>query len=152
MAPHKPTVLCILDGWGLSDTSAGNAIAQANTPCFDRLMANYPNATLITHGNDVGLPAGQMGNSEVGHMNIGAGRVVEMGLRRIETAIETGQFATTPALVSFVDAVKQSGGVAHVCGVLSDGGVHSHIDHMIETVRVLEAVLRIGSRQPMGTC
>ncbi|MEM1303176.1 MAG: 2,3-bisphosphoglycerate-independent phosphoglycerate mutase, partial [Pseudomonadota bacterium] len=130
MSTPKPVVLCILDGWGLSDDLAANAPGLAKTPNFDRLMQTCPNATLITHGHDVGLPEGQMGNSEVGHINIGAGRVVEMDLRRIDRAIETGEFATLPGVVRFVDALKASGGVAHLLGILSDGGVHSHIAHM----------------------
>ncbi|WP_120500307.1 2,3-bisphosphoglycerate-independent phosphoglycerate mutase [Roseovarius sp. EL26] len=137
MSIPKPVVLCILDGWGLSDKTEGNAPALANTPNFDRLMHNCPNNTLITHGHDVGLPKGQMGNSEVGHMNIGAGRVVEMDLRRIDRAIDTGTFADLPGLKRFTNAVLATGGTAHVLGVLSDGGVHSHIEHMIETARVL---------------
>ena len=88
----KPVVLCILDGWGLSDTKEGNAPALAHTPNFDRLMARCPNARLITHGPDAGLPSGQMGNSEVGHTNIGAGRVVAMDLGQIDLAIEDKNF------------------------------------------------------------
>ncbi|MEM7731794.1 MAG: 2,3-bisphosphoglycerate-independent phosphoglycerate mutase [Pseudomonadota bacterium] len=137
MTPPKPVVLCILDGWGLSEATEANAPALAHTPQFDGLMATCPHATLITHGQDVGLPAGQMGNSEVGHINIGAGRVVEMDLRRIDTAIETGAFATLPGVVRFVQALKKSGGVAHLLGILSDGGVHSHIAHMISTAKML---------------
>ena len=133
----KPVVLCILDGWGLSQDRVANAPLLAETPNFDRLMASCPNATLITHGTDVGLPAGQMGNSEVGHLNIGAGRVVEMDLRRIDRAIETGTFADLPGLVRFVDRMRASGGTAHLLGILSDGGVHSHIGHMIATARAL---------------
>ena len=88
----KPVVLCILDGWGLSSLTSGNAPALARTPTFDHLMDNYPNSTLITHGPDVGLPKGQMGNSEVGHTNIGAGRVVSMDLGQIDLAIENESF------------------------------------------------------------
>ena len=133
----KPVVLCILDGWGHSDDTAANAPHLAATPHMDRLMATCPNATLLTHGHDVGLPEGQMGNSEVGHMNIGAGRVVEMDLRRIDRAIETGAFATLPGILRFTEALKASGGTAHLLGVLSDGGVHSHIDHMIAAAEAL---------------
>jgi 2,3-bisphosphoglycerate-independent phosphoglycerate mutase len=139
MATPKPVVLCILDGWGLRKETANNAVALADTPTFDRIMAQCPSATLITHGPDVGLPKGQMGNSEVGHMNIGAGRVVEMDLCRIEGIIERGELATVPAIERFIAALKNSDGVAHLAGVLSDGGVHSHIDHMIETARVIAA-------------
>lgn len=137
MKTPGPVVLCILDGWGLSEEVEGNAVAQADTPNFDRLMATCPNDTLITHGPDVGLPVGQMGNSEVGHMNIGAGRVVEMDLHRIDAAIERGEFASQPGILRFVAAMKKSGGTAHLCGVLSDGGVHSHILHMIAAARAL---------------
>ena len=137
MSIPKPVVLCILDGWGLSDKTEGNAPALANTPNFDRLMQSCPISTLLTHGPDVGLPEGQMGNSEVGHMNIGAGRIVEMDLRRIDRAIDTGTFADVPGLNRFSNAVLATGGTAHLLGVLSDGGVHSHIEHMIETARVL---------------
>jgi 2,3-bisphosphoglycerate-independent phosphoglycerate mutase len=133
----KPVVLCILDGWGLSDDRVANAPLLADTPNFDRLMSTCPHATLITHGTDVGLPAGQMGNSEVGHLNIGAGRVVEMDLRRIDRAIETGTFAQLPGLVRFIERMKASGGTAHLLGILSDGGVHSHIGHMIATAKAL---------------
>ncbi|GHA49048.1 2,3-bisphosphoglycerate-independent phosphoglycerate mutase [Amylibacter ulvae] len=139
MTTPKPVILCILDGWGLSDIRDGNAVALANTPTFDRIMADYPSSTLITYGTDVGLPAGQMGNSEVGHMNIGAGRVVEMDLRKIESAVERGVFDTLPGITRFIAALKASGGVAHLCGVLSDGGVHSHVDHMIATAKALGA-------------
>ncbi len=137
MSIPKPVILCILDGWGLSDRAEANAPVLADTPHFDRLMAECPNATLITHGPDVGLPEGQMGNSEVGHMNIGAGRVVEMDLRRIEKAIETGAFAGLPGMQRFISKLRESGGVAHLLGVLSDGGVHSHIDHMITAAEAL---------------
>ncbi|GAB4294925.1 MAG: 2,3-bisphosphoglycerate-independent phosphoglycerate mutase [Roseovarius sp.] len=137
MSVPKPVVLCILDGWGLSERPEANAPLLAETPNFDRLMAECPHATLITHGPDVGLPEGQMGNSEVGHMNIGAGRVVEMDLRRIDRAIESGAFARLPGMLRFVERMKQSGGTAHLLGVLSDGGVHSHIAHMIAAARAL---------------
>ncbi|WP_397541710.1 2,3-bisphosphoglycerate-independent phosphoglycerate mutase [Roseovarius salis] len=137
MRAPKPVVLCILDGWGLSDLTEANAPILADTPNFDRLMAECPHATLVTHGTDVGLPDGQMGNSEVGHMNIGAGRVVEMDLRRIDKAIETGAFATLPGVLRFVEKLKQTGGTAHLLGVLSDGGVHSHIAHMIAAAEAL---------------
>ena len=137
MTNPRPVVLCILDGWGLREETEGNAVALADTPNFDRLMATRPNATLISFGPDVGLPVGQMGNSEVGHMNIGAGRVVEMDLRRIDAVIERGELASQPGIERFVAAMKQSGGTAHLCGLLSDGGVHSHILHMIATAKVL---------------
>ena len=133
----KPVVLCILDGWGLREETEANAVALADTPNFDRLMATCPNATLTAHGPAVGLPEGQMGNSEVGHTNIGAGRVVWMDLPRIDNAIAEGTFAQNPAFGRFVDALKASGGTAHVAGLASPGGVHSHQRHIAETARVL---------------
>ncbi|RKF13838.1 2,3-bisphosphoglycerate-independent phosphoglycerate mutase [Roseovarius spongiae] len=139
MSTPRPVVLCILDGWGLSERTEANAPHLAHTPHFDALMAECPNARLVTHGPDVGLPTGQMGNSEVGHMNIGAGRVVEMDLRRIDRAIETGTFARLPGILHFAETLRASGGTAHLLGVLSDGGVHSHLDHMIATARALTA-------------
>ena len=135
----KPVVLCILDGWGLNPDPAGNAVALARTPHFDRLMAECPNATLITHGPDVGLPTGQMGNSEVGHTNIGAGRVVAMDLGQIDLAIEDGSFATNPALVAFIEKVKAARGTAHLMAVVSDGGVHGHIAHLKAAVAAITA-------------
>ncbi|MFV2002156.1 MAG: 2,3-bisphosphoglycerate-independent phosphoglycerate mutase, partial [Paracoccaceae bacterium] len=107
MPTPKPVVLCILDGWGIRADTAANAPALAKTPHFDRLMATCPHATLITHGPDVGLPKGQMGNSEVGHTNIGAGRVVAMDLGQIDLAIEDGSFARNPALLAFIATLKK---------------------------------------------
>lgn len=133
----KPVVLCILDGWGLSDTPEANAPVLAQTPVFDRLMETCPHNQLITHGPDVGLPRGQMGNSEVGHTNIGAGRVVAMDLGQIDLAIEDGSFAVAPAIVEFISKMKASGGTAHLMGLISDGGVHGHIQHVIATAHVL---------------
>ena len=137
MSAPKPVILCILDGWGKRAERDNNAPAQAETPNFDRILAAGPVAELITCGRDVGLPEGQMGNSEVGHMNIGAGRVVAMELGRISLAIEDGSFDAAPALADFVAAAKRSGGRAHVMGVISDGGVHGHIDHVLASVRAL---------------
>ena len=133
----KPVVLCILDGWGLSDSPDANAPHLARTPVFDRLMANCPHATLITHGPDVGLPRGQMGNSEVGHTNIGAGRVVAMDLGQIDLAIEEGSFFENSALQSFVTKMKASGGRAHLLGLMSDGGVHGHLNHIAAAAQAL---------------
>ncbi|MEI4473506.1 2,3-bisphosphoglycerate-independent phosphoglycerate mutase [Frigidibacter sp. MR17.24] len=133
----KPVVLCILDGWGQRDEIEGNAPAQAETPTFDRIMATCPHATLITHGPDVGLPTGQMGNSEVGHTNIGAGRVVAMDLGQIDLAIEDGSFFDNAALAAFCERLKASGGTAHLMGVVSDGGVHGHIEHVLAACRAV---------------
>jgi 2,3-bisphosphoglycerate-independent phosphoglycerate mutase len=137
MSVPKPVVLCILDGWGKRSETDGNAPALARTPHFDRLMQTCPNAQLLTHGPDAGLPSGQMGNSEVGHTNIGAGRVVAMDLGAIELAIEDGTFRDQGALPDFVERMQDSGGRAHLMGVLSDGGVHGHVDHIRAAVRVL---------------
>ncbi|MCB2117262.1 MAG: 2,3-bisphosphoglycerate-independent phosphoglycerate mutase [Rhodobacteraceae bacterium] len=131
MSRPKPVVLCILDGWGLSSETKGNAVALGHTPTYDRLMANCPNAQLITHGPDVGLPTGQMGNSEVGHTNIGAGRVVAMDLGQIDLAIEDRSFFSNAAIAAFVQTLKADGGTAHLMGVVSDGGVHGHIEHVL---------------------
>lgn len=140
MTHPKPVVLCILDGWGLSDQRAGNAPALAEVPNFRRLMATCPHATLVTHGPDVGLPTGQMGNSEVGHTNIGAGRVVAMDLGAIDLAIEDGSFAVNEALLTFVGKLKSSGGAAHLMGVISNGGVHGHIVHVLAACRAITAL------------
>jgi 2,3-bisphosphoglycerate-independent phosphoglycerate mutase len=132
-----PVVLCILDGWGLSDRPEANAPHLARTPNMDRLMAGCPTATLVTHGPDVGLPRGQMGNSEVGHTNIGAGRVVAMDLGQIDLAIEDGSFADNAALARFIDRLRASGGTAHLLGLVSDGGVHGHISHTAAAARII---------------
>ena len=109
MTHPKPVVLCILDGWGISDRPEQSAPDVAHVPNFRRLMARDPNATLITHGPDVGLPSGQMGNSEVGHTNIGAGRVVAMDLGQIDLAIEDGSFFDNPTMRAFVERIKAAG-------------------------------------------
>lgn len=137
MAAPKPVVLCILDGWGMSAHRRDNAPTLADTPCFDRLMATCPSAQLITYGPDVGLPKGQMGNSEVGHTNIGAGRVVAMDLGQIDLAIEDGSFARNPALQEFIGKMTASGGTAHLVGLVSPGGVHAHQSHIAEAARVV---------------
>lgn len=139
MSQHrpKPVVLCILDGWGESDTREHNAIAQALTPHWDRLRAHYPRGVLSASESDVGLPAGQMGNSEVGHMNIGAGRIVMQDLPRIDQAIADGSLATNAQLAAFIAALKQSGGTAHLLGLVSDGGVHSHQSHIAALANLL---------------
>ncbi len=137
MSAPKPVVLCILDGWGLRDDPVGNAPKLANTPNFDAIMQG-PHAQLLTHGRDAGLPGGQMGNSEVGHTNIGAGRVVAMDLGQIELAIEDGTFAQAEALQAFIAKMKASGGRAHLMGVVSDGGVHGHVEHIIAAAKALD--------------
>lgn len=137
MSNAKPVVLCILDGWGTSADEKGNAPLLAKTPHFDAIMAQHPNASLTTFGPDVGLPSGQMGNSEVGHTNIGAGRVVAMDLGQIDLAIEDGSFFKNAALIAFADTMKSTGGTAHLVGVVSDGGVHGHTRHMIAAAKAL---------------
>ncbi|WP_410216402.1 2,3-bisphosphoglycerate-independent phosphoglycerate mutase [Paracoccus sp. (in: a-proteobacteria)] len=133
----KPVILCILDGWGLSERPQQSAPDQAATPHFDRLMRDCPHSTLITYGPDVGLPRDQMGNSEVGHTNIGAGRVVAMDLGQIDLAIEEGSFGLNKALGDFIARLKGNGGTAHLMGVISDGGVHGHLNHVQAAARVL---------------
>ncbi|MEO0665910.1 MAG: 2,3-bisphosphoglycerate-independent phosphoglycerate mutase, partial [Pseudomonadota bacterium] len=140
MNPPKPVVLCILDGWGDSPETAANAPALAATPNFDRLRATCPSAQLITHGPDAGLPSGQMGNSEVGHTNIGAGRVVAMDLGQIDLAIEDGSFFENHAVVAFGEALVETGGTAHLMGVVSDGGVHGHLEHILAAAKLLTAM------------
>ncbi len=138
-APRRPVVLCVLDGWGLRAEPADNAVALAATPVVDRLWAAGPRARLDASGTAVGLPAGQIGNSEVGHMTLGAGRVVFQDLPRIDQAIRDGCFAPgrTPALDRLVAALGESGGRCHLMGLVSPGGVHSHQDHMVALARAL---------------
>ena len=132
----KPVVLCILDGWGLREEADFNAPKLAHTPNFDRIMQG-PSAQLLTHGNDAGLPTGQMGNSEVGHTNIGAGRVVAMDLGQIDLAIENGSFFQNDQLQAFISTLQQSGGTAHLMGVVSDGGVHGHLLHIAAAAKAV---------------
>ncbi|MEP3676324.1 2,3-bisphosphoglycerate-independent phosphoglycerate mutase [Sulfitobacter sp.] len=139
MSFPKPVVLCILDGWGIGQTEQGNAPLQARTPTMDCLLSSCPAATLTTFGPDVGLPRGQMGNSEVGHTNIGAGRVVAMDLGQIDLAIEEGSFATHAPMQDFIQKLKATGGTAHLMGLVSRGGVHGHLSHMIAAVNALDA-------------
>lgn len=126
----KPTVLMILDGFGLNDKSEGNAVAQADTPVLDKLMKDYPFVKGYASGLAVGLPDGQMGNSEVGHLNMGAGRIVYQELTRISKEIEDGDFFKNEALLAAVDNCKKNGSDLHLFGLVSDGGVHSHNTHI----------------------
>lgn len=139
MTTPRPVILCILDGWGNRAETVANAPALAHVPNFRRIMAACPTAELITHGPDVGLPTGQMGNSEVGHTNIGAGRVVAMDLGQIDLSIEDGSFARNPAIMEFVTTLGRTGGTAHLMGVVSDGGVHGHVAHLVAAAGVLQA-------------
>ncbi|HKB97016.1 MAG TPA: hypothetical protein VKB94_09205, partial [Rhizomicrobium sp.] len=162
MSVPRPALLCILDGWGWRpDHAADNAIAAANTPNYTRLLAECPHALLSTSGNAVGLPKGQMGNSEVGHMNIGAGRIVAQDLPRIDVAIEDGSLARRPVLLALIEKAKRGqravhimgqerrreperpektknpSHAVHVMGLLSPGGVHSHQDHIAALVKIV---------------
>ncbi len=132
-----PVALVILDGWGWSENRADNAVLQAHTPVFDALWARCPRAFLRTFGRDVGLPDGQMGNSEVGHLNIGAGRVVMQDLPRINEAVADGTLATLEPLKRFIDRLKQTGGACHLLGLVSPGGVHAHQEHALALSRCL---------------
>jgi len=134
----RPVMLVILDGFGWREETADNAVRQARTPNWDRLWQSCPHALLHTSGKDVGLPPGQMGNSEVGHLNIGAGRVVRQELVRIGDAIEDGSIARAPALTGLIAKLKQSGGTCHLMGLVSPGGVHSHQDHAAALARILD--------------
>jgi len=130
-------MLVVLDGWGWREETADNAIRQAKTPTFDRLWQTGPHGFLRTSGRDVGLPDGQMGNSEVGHLNIGAGRVVMQDLPRISDAIASGEINRAPALVDLIKKLKASGGTCHLLGLVSPGGVHSHQDHAAALAKIL---------------
>jgi 2,3-bisphosphoglycerate-independent phosphoglycerate mutase len=137
MARPKPVMLVVLDGWGMREELADNAVAAARTPTFDRLWATCPHALLRASGRDVGLPEGQIGNSEVGHLNLGAGRVVMQDLPRIDAAVEDGSLAAMPPLQAFIAALKASGGTCHLMGLVSPGGVHSHQDHAVALAMAL---------------
>lgn len=139
MTRPKPVILCILDGWGHRHSPEDNAIAQANTPHWDRFMAECPHSLIEASALDVGLPEGQMGNSEVGHMNIGAGRVVMQDLPRIDLAVKDGCLAAHPRLQQFIARLKASGGAAHLLGLFSDGGVHSHQNHIAALAKIISS-------------
>jgi 2,3-bisphosphoglycerate-independent phosphoglycerate mutase len=135
--------LVVLDGWGLAPPGPGNAVELAETPVFDELWARYPHTTLDASGEAVGLPGGQMGNSEVGHLTIGSGRVVDQDLMRVNRAIRTGAFFENPALGAALDRARERGGRVHLLGLVSYGGVHSHIDHV-------RALAELARRRGMG--
>ncbi|MDX1573790.1 MAG: 2,3-bisphosphoglycerate-independent phosphoglycerate mutase, partial [Methylophaga sp.] len=134
--PHRPLALIILDGWGYSEDPKHNAIMAANTPVWDQLWQNYPHTLINASGAGVGLPGEQMGNSEVGHLNIGAGRVVYQEFTRIGQAIKTGSFFKNSALTDGVDVAVKNGKAVHIMGLLSDGGVHSHVEHIQAMVKL----------------
>lgn len=127
---NKKAILIIMDGWGLGKIKSSDAIQNAQTPFVSSLYKKYPNSTLITCGENVGLPEGQMGNSEVGHLNLGAGRVVYQELQRINVAIRSGEFQKNPVLLSAIRYAKENNKTLHLLGLVSDGGVHSHINHV----------------------
>src|SRR5215212_3257179 len=137
MPEHRPVMLVILDGWGWREDLTDNAVRQARTPNFDELWRSCPRGFLRTSGRDVGLPDGQMGNSEVGHLNIGAGRVVMQDLPRIDDATRDGSLGENPALKRLMAALKQTGGVCHLLGLVSPGGVHAHQDHAAALAKLL---------------
>ena len=140
MSSAKPTrgpvLLAILDGWGCGASSVGNAIQQARKPNMERWLREHPHTTLVANGEAVGLPAGQMGNSEVGHLNIGAGRVVYQDFTRINLALRNGEFFRNPVLAGCMARCQNSGGALHLLGLVSDGGVHSHLDHLLGLVEM----------------
>ena len=136
---RRPVMLVVLDGWGWREERADNAVRQAKTPNVDALWTAGPRAFLRTSGLDVGLPEGQMGNSEVGHLNIGAGRVVMQDLPRIATAIADGSLARDPAIARLCETLKGTGGTCHLMGLVSPGGVHAHQDHAVALARIVAA-------------
>src|SRR6185312_8087873 len=127
---QKKVILVIMDGWGLGKKKESDAIQNAKTPFVNSLYEKYPHTTLVTFGRAVGLPEGQMGNSEVGHLNLGAGRIVYQELERINVAIETGEFENNPDLLNSINYAKENNKPLHLMGLVSDGGVHSHINHL----------------------
>jgi 2,3-bisphosphoglycerate-independent phosphoglycerate mutase len=135
----KKAMLIILDGWGLGKIPGSDAIAQAKTPVFDHLWATAPHSTLVTYGEEVGLPEGQMGNSEVGHLNIGAGRVVYQELARINKAIREGELARNEKLQAAIAYAKENDKAFHLMGLVSDGGVHSQLKHLLALIDIIEA-------------
>ena len=139
MQKRRPVMLVVLDGWGWREETADNAVRLARTPSFERLWSTCPHAFLDTSGRDVGLPPGQMGNSEVGHLNIGAGRLVMQDLPRIGDAIANGEISQAPALRTLIERLRQSSGTCHLMGLVSPGGVHSHQDHAAALAQILVA-------------
>lgn len=135
MTQKKQTTLIVLDGWGYREEAKDNAVLASNTPVFDKLWSEYPHNLLQASGLAVGLPEGQMGNSEVGHSTIGAGTIIDTDLVRIKKSIDSGEFAKNPAFISLFEHVKKNNSTLHVQGLLSDGGVHSHFDHLFAFLR-----------------
>jgi len=149
---NKKVGLIILDGWGIGDQSSSDAIFQAQTPFMDRLLANYPSATLRTFGEDVGLPEGQMGNSEVGHLNIGAGRIVYQELTRINKSIRDGEFQQNKTILDAFGYAKENNKKVHFVGLVSEGGVHSSQAHLLRFVTWRKILaLKIITYMPLPT-
>ena len=134
--PYRPVLLIVLDGWGNGPVDPGNAVLAANTPEMDRLLATYPSASLRCSGRDVGLPTGQMGNSEVGHLNLGAGFIVYQSITRIDAAIEDGSFSANPAFHGAIDHARDTGHALHLIGLIGDGGVHASQEHLLALLRL----------------
>ena len=132
-------MLVILDGWGLGKVITSDAIQAANTPIMDQLYKDHPHSTLVTFGEEVGLPKGQMGNSEVGHLNIGAGRIVFQELARINNSIQNNTLKDEKTIVNTIEYCKSKGKSVHLMGLLSDGGVHSHINHIKALIDLFDA-------------
>src|SRR5690554_3519072 len=137
---HRPVTLVILDGWGYNENKENNAVAQANTPFLDRLFAENPSALVKTSGEAVGLPEGQMGTSEVGHLNIGAGRVVYQSLVRVSKSLRDGEFNQNPVFLDLVQYAIGEERPLHVMGLVSPGGVHSHTEHLYGIIRIAQEV------------
>ena len=135
----KKVILIIMDGWGLGKVEKSDAIQHAKTPFVSSLYSKYPNTTLVTCGEDVGLPEGQMGNSEVGHLNLGAGRIVYQELQRINVAIRTGEFAKNEVLLNSIKYARDNNKPLHLIGLISDGGVHSHLNHVKAIISLCKA-------------
>src|SRR5579871_7015830 len=135
----KKAILVIMDGWGLGKVKSSDAIQHAKTPFVSSLYNKYPHTTLVTCGEAVGLPDGQMGNSEVGHLNLGAGRIVYQELQRINVAVRNGSFAKNEVLLNAIRFAKNNNKPLHLLGLVSNGGVHSHIDHLKAIVDICKA-------------
>ena len=134
--PRRPSLLVILDGFGLNPSKVNNAVVEAKTPNLDRYFSSYPHTALEASGIGVGLPAGQMGNSEVGHMTIGCGSIVKQDLIRIDDEIADGKFFTNPAFLEAINHARQRNRPVHLIGLVSDGGVHSHINHLLALIEM----------------
>ena len=133
--PESPVVLAILDGWGYREDRSDNAIKSANTPIIDSLWHAYPHTLINASGSDVGLPDGQMGNSEVGHLTIGSGRIIQQELVRITNIVKNDQLSQVNELKEIANSLKKNKSTLHITGLCSDGGVHSHIDHLLGLIK-----------------